>query len=36
MTLQELLKRIKQLAETRKPLPVETNGMKSKGTPIND
>jgi hypothetical protein len=36
MTLKELLKKLTQQAKNRKPKPVETNGMKSKGVPIND
>ena len=36
MTLKELLEKLTQQAQKRKPKPVETNGMKSKGVPIND
>jgi hypothetical protein len=36
MTLKELLDKLTQQAKKRKPLPVKTNGMKSKGVPIND
>jgi hypothetical protein len=37
MTLKELLNKLTQQAKKRKPTtPVETNGMKSKGVPIND
>jgi len=31
-----LLNKLTQQAKKRKPTPVETNGMKSKGVPIND
>jgi hypothetical protein len=36
MTLKEMLEKLMQQAKKRKPTPVETNGMKSKGVPIND
>jgi hypothetical protein len=37
MTLKELLDKLTQQAKKRKPQqPVETNGMKNKGVPIND
>jgi len=36
MTLKELLEKLTQSATKRKPKPVETNGMKTKGVPIND
>jgi hypothetical protein len=36
MTLKELLEKLTQQAKKKKPKPVETNGMKSKGVPIND
>ena len=36
MTLKEILEKLTQQAKKRKPKPVETNGMKSKGVPIND
>jgi hypothetical protein len=36
MTLKELLEKLTQQALKKKPKPVETNGMKSKGVPIND
>ena len=36
MTLKELLEKLTQQAQKRKPKPVETNGMKKKGVPIND
>lgn len=36
MTLKELLNKLTQQAKKRKSLPVETNGMKEKGVPIND
>ena len=36
MTLKEMLNKLTQKAKKRKPKPVETNGMKSKGVPIND
>jgi len=35
MSLQEILNRIKQLADKRKLQPVKTNGMKRKGVKIN-
>lgn len=36
MTLKELLNKLTQSALKRKPKPIETNGMKNKGVPIND
>jgi hypothetical protein len=36
MTLKEILEKLMEQAKKRKPQPVETNGMKSKGVPIND
>jgi hypothetical protein len=36
MTLKELLDKLIQQASKRKTQPVETNGMKKKGVPIND
>ena len=36
MTLKELLDKLTQQAKKIKPKPVETNGMKNKGVPIND
>ena len=36
MTLKEMLEKLMQQAKKRKSKPVETNGMKSKGVPIND
>jgi hypothetical protein len=36
MTLKELLEKLTQQAQKKKSKPVETNGMKSKGVPIND
>ena len=36
MTLKEILEKLMEQAKKRKPRPVETNGMKSKGVPIND
>jgi hypothetical protein len=36
MTLKEILEKLTQQALKRKPKPVETNGMKNKGVPIND
>jgi hypothetical protein len=36
MTLKELLNKLTQQAQKRKPQPVETNGMKKKGVPIHD
>lgn len=36
MTLKELLDKLTQSALKRKQKPVETNGMKEKGVPIND
>lgn len=36
MTLKELLNKLTQQAQKRKPQPVKTNGMKEKGVKIND
>ena len=36
MTLKELLDKLTQSALKRKPKPIETNGMKNKGVPVND
>lgn len=36
MTLKEILEKLTQQALKRKPKPVETNGMKKRGVPIND
>jgi hypothetical protein len=36
MTLKELLDKLTQSALKRKPKPIETNGLKNKGVPIND
>jgi hypothetical protein len=36
MTLKELLDKLTQSALKRKAKPIETNGMKKKGVPIND
>jgi hypothetical protein len=36
MTLEDLLKLLTQSANKRKKKPIETNGMKNKGVPIND
>lgn len=35
MTLKEIIEKIKQAGQKRKPVPLETNGMKNKGVPIN-
>jgi len=35
-TLKELLLKLTQAAKKRKPLPLETYGIKEKGVPIND
>ena len=36
MTLKEILQKLMQSAQKRKPKPIETNGMKNKGVPIHD
>jgi hypothetical protein len=36
LKLAETLKLLKQAALRRKPNPLETNGMKNKGVPVND
>ena len=35
-TLKEIMEMLKQAAAKRKKAPLETNGMKNKGVPIND
>lgn len=35
-TLKELLLKLTQAAKKRKTLPLETNGIRTKGVPIND